>query len=409
MHLLKTLCYQLYAMDLEVNRPWPQVRDHLLSKYKILLEIDFLYLTKDPQEIYRQLLSVHRNSYAPNERIIVYHYDMDFYLHNRGVYLYNLLQAIRSLQMSPSVFIFLTSHYGISNEIEQYFKDHYYNFDYTNDHMTVWESGYQLLQSTHEPVDTPINIEKIDYPFICLCGQQRSHRVIFLSGLKSLGLLDQGICSWNFNRIRLANKTHISNLVQSVWNNLKYRNKIAQHNMVSVSPNVHTHDDWPVSPALSEYYTTHGNQFVGTSWRHPLIKSGPDSNRFDLPAIKLAFLYVSVETVVNHQYAYFTEKTFKAILMKRPFVIVGTKGTLAQLQRMGFKTFDAFWDESYDQNDNHSQRIEAVLDIVRQISSMSVEQLQEMCYNMSSIIEHNFNNYVINYADRDLKAKLSEL
>lgn len=53
---------------------------------------------------------------------------------------------------------------------------------------------------------------------------------------------------------------------------------------------------------------------------------------------------------------FITEKTFKAIKHGQPFVIFGPAGTLAQLRRMGYDTFDHAIDNSYDDIQDNNQR-----------------------------------------------------
>lgn len=44
-----------------------------------------------------------------------------------------------------------------------------------------------------------------------------------------------------------------------------------------------------------------------------------------------------------------TEKTFRPIMSARPIVVYGPKNFLARLRELGFETYHACWDESYDQ------------------------------------------------------------
>jgi hypothetical protein len=118
---------------------------------------------------------------------------------------------------------------------------------------------------------------------------------------------------------------------------------------------------------------------------------------------------VAIESAFVNPNVCFTEKTFKAIVMKRPFVIVGCVGSLAKLRELGFRTFDKFWNEDYDQEINPNKRLQKVLDIVSHISSLSVVELQEMCYNMQDILEHNAEHYSEQFAKQQLQQRLQEL
>jgi hypothetical protein len=63
-------------------------------------------------------------------------------------------------------------------------------------------------------------------------------------------------------------------------------------------------------------------------------------------------------TVYNTTSPFFTEKTYKALINARPFVILGDTNSLLKLRQEGFKTFDNFCDESYDLERDLDKRIE---------------------------------------------------
>lgn len=57
------------------------------------------------------------------------------------------------------------------------------------------------------------------------------------------------------------------------------------------------------------------------------------------------------ETMVNSR-LFVSEKSFKPLAFKHPFIINGTPGTLAYLRSLGFETFNHLIDETYDVIDN---------------------------------------------------------
>jgi hypothetical protein len=61
-----------------------------------------------------------------------------------------------------------------------------------------------------------------------------------------------------------------------------------------------------------------------------------------------SLVYVPTETVYFGRRTHMTEKTFKAIALEMPFVLVASAGSLAYLREYGFRTFAGIFDESYD-------------------------------------------------------------
>jgi hypothetical protein len=64
---------------------------------------------------------------------------------------------------------------------------------------------------------------------------------------------------------------------------------------------------------------------------------------------------------------------------------------LSYFKEYGFKTFNKWWDESYDECQDPMQRIEMVTNIVEEICRKSDEELEKMLIEMEEILEHNFN------------------
>jgi hypothetical protein len=105
-----------------------------------------------------------------------------------------------------------------------------------------------------------------------------------------------------------------------------------------------------------------------------------------------SLLYLVTETVATGRRLHLTEKTFKPIAMGMPFVIAGTKGSLAYLRSYGFRTFDHLWDESYDLADDH-ERIERIADLLRHLHNLSVADKQDLFDKAQEVIEHNWNHF----------------
>lgn len=86
---------------------------------------------------------------------------------------------------------------------------------------------------------------------------------------------------------------------------------------------------------------------------------------------------------------FLSEKTFKPIAMQQPFVILAGTGHLAVLKNLGYRTFDKFWNEDYDQEPMLINRIEKISNILKYLQSLTTEQLLNMRSMMSDILQHN--------------------
>ena len=96
---------------------------------------------------------------------------------------------------------------------------------------------------------------------------------------------------------------------------------------------------------------------------------------------------------------FLSEKIWKPIVGKRPFLLLGPPGSLRRLQDLGFKTFGEFWDESY--NDviyapghlDDDKSIEAICQILTKLKTYSPSHIKHMYNRMYYILEHNHNHF----------------
>ena len=109
--------------------------------------------------------------------------------------------------------------------------------------------------------------------------------------------------------------------------------------------------------------------------------------------IQDSFCKILVETDTIEVGTFITEKTIKTILAKTPFVMLGAVNQLSILKELGFKTFDRWWDESYDTEKNNDTRIEKLFNTITYINSLSLDELQDIYHEMKDVLEHNVNQY----------------
>jgi len=102
---------------------------------------------------------------------------------------------------------------------------------------------------------------------------------------------------------------------------------------------------------------------------------------------------ISVITETNYltKNIFHTEKTFKAVANKHPFIVVGPVQTLTSLKKMGYKTFSDYFDESYDEEEHPGKRILKIAKLCKEIDSWSIKEKENFYNKSKDITEHNFN------------------
>jgi hypothetical protein len=108
--------------------------------------------------------------------------------------------------------------------------------------------------------------------------------------------------------------------------------------------------------------------------------------------IQDSFLSLVTETTFCSIMPNFSEKTLDPISVYRPFILMAAPNTLKLLQDLGFKTFDPWWDESYDSILDHTKRFEAIYYLVENILEKDISELTQILKEMNEVLEHNQKN-----------------
>lgn len=132
--------------------------------------------------------------------------------------------------------------------------------------------------------------------------------------------------------------------------------------------------------------------------------------RYETP-FNTSFLHVVLETLYKEQKHHLTEKIFKPIVLQQPFVLAAPTGCLGYLKSYGFRTFDQWWDESYDNIEDPDARLDAIADVVNNIASLSWDQLYQMRTEMTEVLKHNHKLFYGRFASdcwHELKQNLKQ-
>jgi hypothetical protein len=103
------------------------------------------------------------------------------------------------------------------------------------------------------------------------------------------------------------------------------------------------------------------------------------------------FYSIVAETVCTNQYSQFTEKTAKPIVAKRPFVVFGGQYFLRNLRSLGFRTFGAVIDESYDDIQDEIERLTRAWHEVERLCCLDPVPVMQQ---LQSVLEHNRQHFL---------------
>ena len=235
-----------------------------------------------------------------------------------------------------------------------------------------WYRGYYALNYSKLVIT---NYKHDFISFNRIITDDRSYRIYFVSKLKELGLLEHGLVSFNvtdnvFDDWREETASPNSKLSESAKQHI-------EHHMVNVDKLVIDSHELPGSASADIPRTIN-------SWIHPDCKT---------PVDVTSFWHIVTETVFYYDKLHLTEKIFKPIVSKQPFMLLAAPGNLAYLKSYGFKTFDSVIDESYDDIQDNDLRIEAVVKQLQWYCALSAEEKQAVIERLAPIVEYNFHHF----------------
>lgn len=276
-----------------------------------------------------------------------------------------LFDQIRKLMAGPRIFILASTEKN--SAAKQYFLDKYKFKDaYSFFHVFAAHDWYRGNAYSSVPSVKDRTINKKFITFNRLTSDARCYRSLFVANLADKNLLEQG---------------HISYSQVCPHNNLSYRENLNYALRYGVSTAEIDYAVKMLDTISTPLRIDSSDGFIpnGSMNLHP-IRQNLES-----------FLHVVTETCFWDNKEHLTEKIFKPVLLKQPFVLMGCANNLAYLKSYGFKTFDKWWDESYDTIENPVERIRAVVSIIESICNKSNNELEALLLDMEDTLNYNYN------------------
>lgn len=258
--------------------------------------------------------------------------------------------------------ILLTSNFESQSIIENLARKHN-----KNKIKTYYFSTFELQIQKYTKIESKNNGIK-NKKYICLNRRWRLHRPFLVALLNYYNLLNDGYISLGRCDDNLNWKHSIPQLL------LQHQTYICEETFSIISQNEENIKKIP------DLYVDTDNLKINLPKIDPSIRYFFESSYFS----------VVTETLFFSEISFLTEKIFKPVAMKHPFILVGTPNLLTMFKKLGYRTFHPYINEDYDRETNHCKRMKLIIDEIKRLCELSESEWQDLTQKLQPIINYNF-------------------
>jgi UDPglucose 6-dehydrogenase len=225
-----------------------------------------------------------------------------------------------------------------------------------------FESGLSHYRDFSGP---DYDAEKLrDKKYLSFNRMPRLHRCELLNFLLANNLLDDGFVSFG-NYMLWRPDDHLMEVVQD-FKHIKENLHILPLNINSTAERPNPAD---IQPQDSEFFDNSYFSIVTETAYYQTNHNGPT---------------ISIEKDI-----FPSEKIYKPIMMKHPFILMGRPYFLKTLRSHGYQTFHPYIDETYDTVENDAERMKLIFNEISRLAAFTDDQYREWMQQVKPIVEHN--------------------
>jgi hypothetical protein len=252
-----------------------------------------------------------------------------------------------------------------------------------------------------------------------VCGNLLSEKIV---SERKLGFKAKGISHfepWNKYKGEIITFEPVNNKHLFLSYNRQFRHHrikfiidLVEKNLIDsglISINKISHIPYDVNEKIKDFFNERTPMVIDTM---PELKYNLAIN-ITIEDFKRTFISVVTETLVEDGTLFFSEKIWKPIMVGHPFMIYGNQNSLKYLKSLGFKTFDKWIDESYDNEPDKDKRSIMIVNELEKLNLKSLNELKILREEMFEVCEFNYNHfksyYFENYGDIDESKTISDV
>lgn len=227
------------------------------------------------------------------------------------------------------------------------------------------------------PYKSSLHNSNFSKKYICFNRRWKEHRFAVLSLLQNKNLIKDGYVSFSdkpvvssdlyFNHVDAFDKMcdDTLKLFKGIESDLKLG-----FNFKNLLPLV-------IDSKVFQTYFAHDSS------HRPLMKFYKDTY----------FSLVNETHFTNENPRFLTEKLFRPIMHKHPYILASNPFSLQLLRDQGYQTFNGIINENYDTIIDDSKRLIAIVDEVERLCNLDATELENFKKLCLPIVEHNYNHF----------------
>ena len=263
------------------------------------------------------------------------------------------------------------------------------NFKYFNWLMVSWDY-YLNFPKTHRWFTKDL-IKQMR--FISLNHTIKQHRFLLIDFLRKNNLLEKGYVSFFHNKF----KEKFFSVAKNLDWTLKQTNEFYEwlnSNPLSVDINLDYDYEKKLktnSSAPNEIFNTQTDLAYKNSYFNILTET--------------CFFESSYKGVDEF---YLNERNVLPINTFQPFIVMNGQGHMKQFNKLGFKSFHPFINESYDKEKDPTKRFKMITKEIKRLCDMNDKEIYDWYWSMEEILVHNYNHFHNDFLPKQIQGFYNE-
>jgi len=237
----------------------------------------------------------------------------------------------------------------------------------THEHFLTHILDYEENITAQQHTEEIFNKTDKPYKFLFLNGRARPHRKYLYEKLKRTGALEHSL--WTMLDSKPSGQRYFSLVENGV-------NVVSTETVLQRLPDEYEVPQYrnPTFGHIEPGFTFLKQELFRREWGDIYLTPEPYRDTY--------FSLVTETICAESPYSFRTEKIAKPLTIGHPFIVASNRGFYRDLHDLGFRTFGHVVDESFDQIDNHQDRMDRIVDIVTDLCQQDLASFLKECYTV---------------------------